>query len=453
MVIVHTVLNRGRLRPLSSMSIRFGVFAVFLALGATAGAQPLGAAADCSTAPPVRLTWTDAQQRLVARNRELVAARRAIDGAAADTIVAGQEPNPALTAGLGSINPRLGVGSGSLWQKTVDSSVRVEQLIERGGKRALRRRGAETLLAAAREDRREVGRQQRLLLAQTMVESATLDARIALLTEVTALYDEAGRANARRLSRGDIAAIDAQRQSIDAARASAELLQARSDATRSRQTLAALLAWEAYVASLSVDPAIFDTPREEVALSELERRPDLLAARLRVEAARAARDLARSQANRDMTVGVQLDHFPGNAVNPSGNGNTVGFSFAIPLLADHRFEGEIARVTNDLLAAEENRQRLFAVASADLARLNADVAAARSRLELLDTVQRPLAEQVAQSAERGYTRGALTVLELLDARRVLRQTRLDVLAARAEVARATLARNVALLAGGFADPR
>ena len=435
------------------MSVRTGLLALmFAAAFSGASAQPLGPVADCTAPPPARLTWADAQQRLVACNRELVASRRAIESAAADTLVAGQAPNPTFTAGVGSINPKLGIGAGTIGQKTVDTSLRLEQLIERGGKRTLRRQGAATLLAAAREDRREVGRQQRLLLAQTMVESAALDARIALLTEVTTLYEEAGRANARRLSSGDMAAIDAQRQSIDAARASAELLQARSDATRSRQTLAALLAWEPFAASLSVDPSIFDTPRQEVSIDELERRPDLIAARLRVEAARAARDLALAQTTRDVTVGAQVDHFPGSATNPSGNGNTIGFTVAVPLLTHHRFEGEIARARNDLLAAEENRQRMRAIAHADLARLDADVAAARSRLALLDTQQRPLAEQVAQSAERGYTRGALSVLELLDARRVLRQTRLDVLAARAEVARATLARNVALLAGGFSDP-
>ena len=405
----------------------------------------------CEATPPAALTWQAAQARLLACNRELVAAQRAIEGVAADRITAGQRPNPNLSAGIGSINPQLGVGSGPVWQKAVDSSVRYEQLIERGGKRSLRLRGAEAQFGAALQDRREVARSQRLLLADAMTELAALDARIAVLVEVTDLYAQAGRANARRVSRGDMAPIDAQRQAIETARAAADLQQARVDAQRSRLVLAALLAWESQAAALNVDPSVLEPPSVDVALDTVERRPDLVAARLRVDAARAARELAIAQATRDVTVGVQVNHFPSTPQNSSGNGNSVSVSMGVPLFVNHRFEGEIARATSDLRTAEGARQRLLASAYADVVRINADVSAARSRLELLQTQQVALAEQVAQAAERGYTRGALTVLELLDARRVLRQTRLDVLTARAELARATLARNVALRASGYGD--
>ena len=42
--------------------------------------------------------------------------------------------------------------------------------------------------------------------------------------------------------------------------------------------------------------------------------------------------------------------------------------------------------------------------------------------------------------ELGYSKGALSVLELLDGRRVLRQTQLDVLSARSDLVRAVLTR-------------
>ena len=70
-----------------------------------------------------------------------------------------------------------------------------------------------------------------------------------------------------------------------------------------------------------------------------------------------------------------------------------------------------------------------------------DAANAQDRLRLLQDRQVPLSEQVARAAELGYAKGALPLLELLDARRVLRQARLDLLAARADLARAAVARD------------
>ena len=57
-----------------------------------------------------------------------------------------------------------------------------------------------------------------------------------------------------------------------------------------------------------------------------------------------------------------------------------------------------------------------------------------------EDVQR-LRANVARAAELGYAKGALSLLDVLDARRVLRQTRLDLLAARADAARAAFARS------------
>jgi cobalt-zinc-cadmium efflux system outer membrane protein len=48
----------------------------------------------------------------------------------------------------------------------------------------------------------------------------------------------------------------------------------------------------------------------------------------------------------------------------------------------------------------------------------------------------PRAQRVAQQAELAYTQGALTLSDLLDARRTLRTTRLEALAAQADFAKA-----------------
>jgi cobalt-zinc-cadmium efflux system outer membrane protein len=112
----------------------------------------------------------------------------------------------------------------------------------------------------------------------------------------------------------------------------------------------------------------------------------------------------------------------------------------MPLLVRHKFEGEIARATNDYYVAQDALAKVIAAARADDLRATQDLDAARVRLGLLETTQATQVEDVLRAAETGYARGALGVLDVLDARRAARQVRLDILAARADAARAALAR-------------
>ena len=411
-------------------------------LAASAGIHADAFASPCEApAPAMPLTPAWALRRMEDCNRDLQAAQRAVTASLADLRTAGQAPNPTLTVGAGSISPSAGIGAGPLWRKTLDSSLRYEQLIERGGKPALRRRAAEQLSAAARQDVAEIRRQQSLAVLQALVDVTSADARGTLLADISTLYNEAQRANERRAARGDLAPIDAQRQAIEATRARGDLAQARADAVRARLALAGLLALEPAAATLQVDPAVLDTLLPAQAADDAGQRPDVAAARLRAEAARTARDLARAQARPDVTVGLQLDHWPTSAANPVGTGNTVSVTFSVPLLLRHSFDGELARAVSDSDAADEALARLLATAQTERARMDSDLLTARARQQLLQTQLAPQAEQVARAAELGYAKGALNLLDVLDARRVLRQTRLDLLAARADAARAAFARS------------
>ena len=113
-----------------------------------AGAQSV----ECAPLPPASLTLPSAEERLRLCNRDVRAAELAAIAAAADRRIAGQRPNPTFTLGASNVNPQAGIGSGNLRDKTFDSSVRIEQLVERGGKAELREAQADRLLDAARAD-------------------------------------------------------------------------------------------------------------------------------------------------------------------------------------------------------------------------------------------------------------------------------------------------------------
>src|SRR4051812_31015572 len=106
------------------------------------------------------LSLADAEAQLESGNREIIAARRALDIAGSGVLIAGAAPNPTLSASVASLNPNRGLGAGGLRDKQLDSILRVDQLFERGGKRELRVATADALVLAAGRDLDEVRRQQ-----------------------------------------------------------------------------------------------------------------------------------------------------------------------------------------------------------------------------------------------------------------------------------------------------
>jgi cobalt-zinc-cadmium efflux system outer membrane protein len=361
------------------------------------------------------------------------AADRTLAAAQADTTTAAQRPNPQLTLGAASLSRDL--GRGPLWDKTFDHQVRVDQLIERGDKPALRQAVAQSLRDAARADRAEALRQARLATLRTYYDLSAALARRAELVSTAALYDESLRAFERRLAVGDVAPLDATRFRLDALRLQADLKQAESDVRALRVQLAAAIGAESQAERLTPTRPT-SAPPAPATPADNERRPDVVAAQMRVTAAQSARALARAQKTHDVSVGLQVDRYPVSATNTSGSGNTVSVFVSVPLFVRHTFEGENARAEADLNTAEETLRRVRLVAQADRERTLAQWQAAQTRYRLAADELLPAAERVAAGAELAFRRGASSVLDVLDARRSLRAAHIERITAEADLAKA-----------------
>jgi cobalt-zinc-cadmium efflux system outer membrane protein len=387
---------------------------------------------------PLTLEWVEA--RVPACNREVRAAMLAYDGAEADLRIAGQRPNPTLTLGAANVNPQAGVGSGSLRDKTIDSSVRLEQVVERGGKAALREVQARALREAARADIAEQVRLQRLAARSAFFDLASAQERVRLLAQFQSLASDSAAASRRRFEAGEVPRAEADRFRLDAARAANDQRQAEGDRQRARLELARLIGAESVAAGLEVAADWALAPHDGAAGGE---RPDVAAARLRVEAAEAAHALARALATRDVTVGLQADRWPVSATNVQGTGTSYGFTVSVPLHVRHSYDGEAARAAADLELARAGRERLAALSQAERDIAEQDWRAARERRDRVETEVRPVAGEVASAAEFAYSHGATGVLDLLDARRSLKAVELDQVQARAEAAKAWARREAA----------
>ncbi len=396
--------------------------------------------------PSVSLTKDDALARLLQCNRDIVDAKRAFIANETGLITAGETQNPILTLGIGELNPKLGIGPGSVFDKTIDSSIRYEQLIERGGKRDLRIKSSQSLIAGSQQDILEAQRLQSTQLFKAMVDLAAAHQKIDLLSEVVSLYQDTLQANNIRTKKGDLPRLDAERQIIDFNHAQIDFQQALADKKIAQLALANLLAWEKQAELIQVDDAILNVISLQNDEFNTDARSDVKAAKRRVEATTSLRELAQAQQKVDITASVQYDHWPTSPSNTTGTGDTIGFTVSVPLQINHRYEGEIARANSDFEAANEVLERVQANAKADWFRFNADVTSADNKLKILQNDQMPRAENVAKTVELGYKKGALSLIDLLDARRMLRQTRLDLLEARANLARSVLILNQAIVA-------
>ena len=383
-------------------------------------------------------------ERLVLRaNREVQAARRGVEAAGAQILQADVRPNPVLSFNATSISGNPGIGAGAIGSKRIDNVFRLDQTLERGNKRELRVDAAQGLERAARGEAQDVLRRQLLAAGTAYADLQQAQHKAAILAENAQLYGRTLAAAQARLKAGDIAAAEVARVQVDAERAQNEVRVAQAELVRAQFALAFMIGEEATALELRAGdawPAPTSAPAAHGELQAVvEARPDVAAARARVEAAERLRELARSQRTRDVTVGAQFERYPGSTPV-----NSIGFGVAVPLFFGNDFSGDIRRAEVERNVALEALERARAAAAVEIRRAESDQRAAAERLARYEGTLLAAAQRSAEAAEFAFGRGATSVLELLDARRTLRAVQLEALAARADHARALHALQSAL---------
>ncbi|MCX7891697.1 MAG: TolC family protein [Burkholderiales bacterium] len=380
------------------------------------------------------LTLADAERLVAARNREVLVARRALEGAQADVVSAGAAPNPVVTLNAGVVNPQSGLGKAA-----IPGAARIEQLIERGGKRELRVAAAQRLESAANAELADTLRQQRLATVSAYYDLLLAQDKVATAGVTADLFAKSVAATERRLAAGDVAPADLTRLRVEALRAENERRAAEAERQRAQNALAYLIGAEREAAAIRAAdpwPSLEEVAHAAIDDALLDARPDVAAARERLEAANKARELARSLATRDVTLGAGIERTPPSETNTVGVGTIVGVSVSFPLFLRYTYEGEIARAEADYTAAIELLEIARAQARTELGTAAADLAAAAERLRRYEVSLLAEARKAADYAEFAYRNGAIGVIDLLDARRTLRAVELDAAAARADYAKA-----------------
>ena len=421
------------------MSIRQLSLTAGLVILAVAMAAPAAAQSAAPVAAPLSL----AQALQAARNNlDVSLARRALAAAQGDVSAANHAPAPVLSAKAASIDLQNGVGGGNvLSQKRIDKAIGLDWTYERGNKRELRTLAAQRTASAAQADIDETLVQQQLATSSAFFDLLAAQERIEQVGSIARSAAELATTAARRVQAGDLPALDASRTEIEAQRARTDLATAQLDRQRAALALAqltgfsnpaALVAQADWPASLAPDA----TTPEGAMVPAVEARPDVRAAVQRAGAARAALDVATAQKKADITLGTSLDHFPGTS------NRLLEVRVQMPLyglLGGYNFQGEIARAQAQLDQADDVLEKTRRAATAELQRLQQDRQGAAARVLSYEDTILPRARQVAEMAELAYRKGAMSLTELLDARRTLRSILIEALSARTDYAKAVQA--------------
>lgn len=355
------------------------------------------------------------------RNLDIIAAEYNIDQARAQEIIAAAIPNPSFTFDIEQLSARNNDRLGPFYSFTVS------QLIKTAGKRSLTIDSSRLGASAAENDLQDAIRVLsnsvrkayfNLLLAQKTAEVAK---------ENKEHYQELVEINRLRLNKGDIAEADFLRIEVERLKAESDWNTANASVKAARSDLAKMLAWPDNALDINAaahwpmaEALVKNTSQDDLIKKALDLRPDIAAARTRIEQAEKNLQLARKQAIPDVTVGLGYNHDPQNTQS-----DFAGVNFSVPLPVFYQQQGEISQANTGLntakLALEQTEQQLKTEVVSALAKFEAATTVVnRFEKEILGKT-----DQIRTAAELSYNKGATSIIELIEAERIYKSVQLD----------------------------
>ncbi len=403
---------------------------------------PLAAPAptDAAAGDAVVLSLADLVSLVQRHNPNLRAAVQGREAASAAVLTASALPNPEIEAGSGQARARMAsVVGGSL------SSWGVMQRLENPSLRSARIEGAQFGL--------EGSRQQVAATANDLIAQVRLKAYEWLLRGEEA--EAAGDAlqlleQIRERVRARVQSGEAPR--LESIKADAEVVNARQrfEAARLQVDQAALavnrLAAGQLPARWRLSASLSDVPAvpgsEQLQREAQERNPEL--AQLRAEVARREAQLREARASR--FPGVDLRY--GENREREFRQGVVSVGVRLPLLDQGR--GRIDEAAAELTRAQTLLEGRRKELSLQIQSATKALEVARLRVDALSRGALPDAEAALRVAQAAYRFGERGILEVLDAQRLLRSVRADLIDARFRLQ--TAAVELEFLAGRYAVP-
>ena len=404
--------------------IRTGV--ALAALLASALTHPaLGQATGTS-----RITLDEAIQMALQHNHNLLAARTTIPQAEAEETTANLRPNPSLFADweylpLGSPahqNPNLygGHSTSDYLHDNTEGDIGLSYLLERGKKRQHRLQAAKDITAQTRSLVTDNERGLTFSVASLFVSVQLAQSTIELAEKDLKSFQKTVELGELRFNKGAISEDDYLKIKLQLLQFETDYQQAELAKIQALSDLRQLLGYESVSADYDVagpfDYQPLNGNLEDFQLKALQNRPDLRAAQQGVTAARSQYELQRAIGKPDVTVQGNYSHV--NAINAA----TVYGSIPLPIF--NRNQGEIARTRIAIIQAQEQEKATNGQALTDVRDAYDGLRVSDRIVQLYRSGYLEVAQKDRDIAEYAYQRGAVSLLDFLDAERNYRATQL-----------------------------
>jgi cobalt-zinc-cadmium efflux system outer membrane protein len=360
----------------------------------------------------------------VAHNPALAGAEGLVRQSHGQQIAAGAYPNPSLsgTAGRGAIrDPSNGV-------RITERTVTVEQPLEWTGKRQARQDAANAGVAgaAAALEETRLGLSADVKVAFYSVLFAQRDADLA--AQNVSLVEEVLRTVKARVAAGEATSFDTMKAGVEVQKARKEIARAQNTLLVAKARLNTLTA-----GSLGKQFSIqgdFLSPRQELDVDQLaakafEQHPTMR--RTAKLAEQADHTVRYERESRMPNISVQ-----GSYHREAGDESmTAGLSVPLPLW--YRRQGEIETALGTKYRADAEQLRAHIELEQAVTQHTQEVRTAQDQLLVFETGLLKQAEQTLTVARTSFRQGAASLLDVLDAQRVYRQTLLEYAQVRADL--------------------
>lgn len=375
---------------------------------------------------PVELR--DALALALMHNPKLAEASWSIRSSEARALQAGLRPNPELELEVEEFG-----GAGARREFTAaETTVRLSQLIELGGKRGARHRvaGVETRLAGYDYEAERLA----VLTDATLgfIDVLAAQEQLRLAEDLHRLSEETFEVVRERVRAGKVSPLEETKASIDLANRKIALVTSGNNLKIARKRLAGTWGSTAprFQTAAGTLDRIDEIPPFEALETLIDSNPE--AARWAGEMERRLSELALQRAERmfDLTVSAGVKRF-----EESGDyAYTLGLSLPVPLF--DRNQGRV-REARYLLMQTEHKQRAARVRiTTALLESYGALSGARAEARALETEVVPASGRAYDAARDGYRQGKFGYLEVLDAQRTFAEANARLLDARARYHRA-----------------
>lgn len=372
---------------------------------------------------PVTVTLDQAIQMALQHNHTLQAARTTIQQNQAAEITANLRPNPTFFTDweyLPAFSVPQGQSLADYLQNSTEGDMGLSYLIERGNKRARRLQAARDATAVTRSQVADNERGTAFQVGSLFINAQLAQSTLELAQMDLKSFQETVAISEIQFKDGGMSENDYLKIKLQLLQFETDVQQALLNKAQALSDLRQQLGYESVPATYDVAGEFEYRPLvvslEELQAKALENRPDLRAAVLGITAANSQYALAKANGKQDPTISGNYSHAAGVSA--------ATFSFSIPLAIFDRNQGNIAQTRIAIRQAEEQQKAASGQVLTDVKDAYEGLQEAAKIAQILKSTYVDIAQRSRDISEYAYRRGALALLDFLDAERTYRATQL-----------------------------